>query len=151
MDIFGRFSAFSVGKVLLEIEREKARQRQLATIPKQGDIGFQNVPQKIVEHGEALEIVARKVEIEKEKAKQRMSDAGKIGRDKQLGVGSIEHPPSEGKARDIVAVKNGKFFGIDQRQKPSKFIIFHHFAQFFTVAECDILGHFPRIGKIGNF
>ena len=47
------------------------------------------------------------LEIEQEKAKQRMSDAGKIGRDKQLGVGSIEHPPSEGKARDIVADKVG--------------------------------------------
>jgi len=42
-------------------------------------------------------------EINKELAKQRMSEAGKIGRNIQLGVSSNELPPTEGQARDITA------------------------------------------------
>jgi hypothetical protein len=48
------------------------------------------------------------MEIESERAKQRQSEAGKVGRDIQLGVGSNEHTPNfEGKARDIAARKVG--------------------------------------------
>jgi DNA modification methylase len=43
------------------------------------------------------------LEIERELAKQRMRAAGKIGRNIQLGVGSNEPAPKEGKARDVVA------------------------------------------------
>jgi hypothetical protein len=39
--------------------------------------------------------------IEEELARRRMNEAGKIGRDMQLGVGSNEPPPSEGQVRDI--------------------------------------------------
>ena len=48
------------------------------------------------------------MEIERELAKQRLKEAGKLGRNKQLGVSSNELTPKfEGQARDIVA--KGRF------------------------------------------
>lgn len=45
--------------------------------------------------------------IERELAKRRMSEAGKVGRQGQLGVGSNGPPPGEGRAEDLVAKKVG--------------------------------------------
>lgn len=44
---------------LTEIEAKKARERQLATLPKKGQEGFQSVTANLPSHGEARDIVAQ--------------------------------------------------------------------------------------------
>jgi len=62
-----------------------------------------NLRRRHLEKFQRAELGYSLLEIERELAKQRMSEAGKIGRNIQLGVSSNEPPPSEGRARDVVA------------------------------------------------
>jgi len=77
---------------LLQIYREKAEQRRLATLPKSGEKGFQkteniqvNVTQKIGEHceSEAVEQFAAAVHSNPEKAEQRQQATQLAGKDEQ--------------------------------------------------------------------